>query len=173
MLVVRRQEDELDVSLGRAEVERSNLNLQLIIINPVSFYALSDTKQVFRMEHLARKSVQPSTRISQGRFCFWKWESRALPLQRLLYSCRSWWREGAEVAPGSTHFFNSFHPVNSWWLLFTVNRLPELVYFGSAFAPSLTLVDSHSEAQFCLQAFGVKRNLFPNHPRNGAGSKTE
>jgi len=64
--------DTLNMSLGRAEVERSNLDPQLIIANPISFYALSETKQVFWMEHLARKSVQPSVRLSQGRFCFWK-----------------------------------------------------------------------------------------------------
>lgn len=32
-----RRMDTLDVSLGRAEVERSYLDPQLIIINPVSF----------------------------------------------------------------------------------------------------------------------------------------
>lgn len=56
--------DALDVCLGRAEVERSDLDPQLIITNLVSFYALSETKQVFRTEHLARNvqcSLQPGS----------------------------------------------------------------------------------------------------------------
>lgn len=79
----------------------------------------------------------------------------------------------SQVAPGSTHFLNVFCTVNSWWFLFTVNRLPELVYFGSIFAPSVTLVDSQAGVQFCPQAFGIRRNLFPNYPRNGASSQAE
>lgn len=89
--------DALDMSLGRAEVGRSDLDPQFVITNPISFYALSETKQVFWIEHLACKSVQPSVRVSQGRFCFWKWERHSLPLQRLLYSCHSWWREGDKL----------------------------------------------------------------------------
>lgn len=71
-----------------------------------------------------------------------------------------------------TSFKYFFCTVNSWWFLFTVIRLLQLIYFGSVFAPSLTLVDSLSGAQFCLQGFGVRRNLIPNHPGNGASSQT-
>lgn len=89
--------DALNMSLGIAEVERSDLDTEFIITNPLSFYALSETKQVFGTENLACKSVQPEDGVSQGRFCFWKWEKHALPLHRLLYSCHSWQKEGFKL----------------------------------------------------------------------------
>lgn len=78
----------------------------------------------------------------------------------------------SQVALGSTHFLNSFCTVNSWWFLFTGSRLPELVYFGSVFAPSLTLVDSQAGVQFCpASLWSQEKPSFQNIQETDQGIK--
>lgn len=126
--------DTLDISLDRAGLER-NLDPHLIISNPVSFYAISLSIWPINQHNSQAGSAKAGSVSGNGKgmLCFSEDFSTAVT--------HGGWKE--PTCTGSRDSLNSFCTVNSWWFLFTV-RLPELVYFRSIFAPSLTPVDSQT-----------------------------
>lgn len=117
--------------------EESSLEPELLA-NPVSFYALSD--QISILDAAFGTSIRATLSEGQPRqvlFLEMGKQGSASPKISLQLSLTVEGRSHA--APGNTHFLNSFCTVNSWWLLFTVQRLPELIYFRSVFAPSYGL----------------------------------
>lgn len=141
-------------------------------LGPTSHHKQSCIFLCHLSEHLTYKPVQPSARVSQGRFCFWKWERHALLLQRLLYSCHSCWTEGA----------NLHQALQIFWIVFVLSTAGGFCSqsgcqswsISGLYLPLVWLWWTHKQGvQFCLQVFQVRRNMFPNHPGNRASSQAE
>lgn len=77
-------------------------------LGPTSYHKQSCIFLCHLSEHLAYGPMQPTGRVSQGRFCFWKQERHALLLQRLIYSRHSWGMQGANLHQALEIFLNSF-----------------------------------------------------------------
>lgn len=120
-------------------------------------------------EHLAYKPKQPSGRVSQGRFCFWKQERHALLLQKLLCSRHSWGMQGANLHQALEIFWIVFQQ-----LVVSVQSGCQSWSISGLYLPLVWLWWTHKQGvQFCPYVFEVRRNMFPNQPGNGASSQTE